>query len=268
MPQLKLRRFDMASVKNDSVVIMLGKRRTGKSFLVRDLLSYHSDMPSGVVISGTEASNGFFGKIFPPLYIFDEFKPKIIENLVKRQKHVMRKIKKDPVCEIDPRCILLMDDCLYDKTWANDVNIRQIMLNGRHLKLFFILTSQYPLGVPPNLRSNIDYVFILRENIVSNRRRIYENFCGMLPTFENFCSVLDQTTEDYECLVVDNTTTSNSIEDTLYYYKAENPGAFTIGSRVFWDANNARLNEDSDEEEPFDVSNTRRRNTFITVKKM
>jgi hypothetical protein len=269
MPQLKLRKFDMASVKNDSVVIMLGKRRTGKSFLVRDLLSYHTDMPSGVVISGTEASNGFFGKIFPPVFIHDEFKAKIIENLIKRQKGVIRKINANPSCNIDPRCILLMDDCLYDKKWANDENIRQIMMNGRHLKLFFILTSQYPLGVPPNLRSNIDYVFILRENIMQNRRRIYENYCGMLPTFDIFCSVLDQTTENYECLVVDNTSTSNKIEDCLYYYRAEDtPQPFTIGSRVFWNANNKHLNQDDeDDEEPFDFSGAKKRSANLVVKK-
>ena len=37
-------------------------------------------------------------------------------------------------------------------------------------KLLFLLTMQYALGVPPNLRTNIDYVFILRENYVSNRK--------------------------------------------------------------------------------------------------
>jgi hypothetical protein len=100
-----------------------------------------------------------------------------------------------------------------------------------------IITSQYPLGIPPNLRTNIDYVFILRENFVSNRRRIYENYCGMLPTFEAFCAVLDQTTENYECLVVNNTTRSNRIDDQLFYYKADEPPAFTIGAPMYWQAN-------------------------------
>ena len=37
-----------------------------------------------------------------------------------------------------------------------------------------VITMQYPLGVPPNLRTNIDYVFILREPYLTNRKRIYE----------------------------------------------------------------------------------------------
>ena len=36
-------------------------------------------------------------------------------------------------------------------------------MNGRHYKILFILTMQYALGIPPNLRTNIDYVFILRK---------------------------------------------------------------------------------------------------------
>jgi hypothetical protein len=59
-------------------------------------------------------------------------------------------------------------------------------MNGRHYKLLFLVTMQYPLGIPPNLRCNVDYVFILRENIVKNRERIYANYAGMFPNFDTF----------------------------------------------------------------------------------
>ena len=44
-----------------------------------------------------------------------------------------------------------------------------------------------------------NYVFILREPYITNRKRIYENYAGMFPTFESFCQVMDQCTENYEC---------------------------------------------------------------------
>ena len=74
----------------------------------------------------------------------------------------------------------------------------------------------YPLGVPPNLRTNIDYTFILREPYIANRKRIYENYAGMFPTFESFCQVMDQCTENYECLVVSNNAKSNKLEDQIF----------------------------------------------------
>ncbi len=70
-------------------------------------------------------------------------------------------------------------------------------MNGRHWKILFIITMQYALGVPPNLRTNIDYVFILRENFVS-RKRLYEH-AGMFPSYDIFAQVMDARTENYEC---------------------------------------------------------------------
>ena len=69
-------------------------------------------------------------------------------------------------------------------------------------KVLLLITMQYPLGIPPNLRTNIDYVFILREPYLTNRKRIWENYASMFPTLESFCAVMDQTTENFECLVI------------------------------------------------------------------
>ena len=125
-------------------------------------------------------------------------------------------------------------------------------MNGRHLKMFFIITMQYPLGIPPNLRTNIDYVFILRENIVGNRKRIYENYAGMFPNFEIFSQVMDQCTENYECLVIDNTSNSNKLEDCVYWYKASEHQNYRIGANQFW-INNDQNEDELDEEEAFDM---------------
>ena len=107
-------------------------------------------------------------------------------------------------------------------------------MNGRHYKIMFIITMQYALGVPPNLRTNIDYVFILRENYVSNRKRLYEHYAGMFPTFEMFCQVMDQCTENYECLVINNNAKSNKLSDQVFWYKADARPDFKIGGDAFW----------------------------------
>jgi hypothetical protein len=127
---------------------------------------------------------------------------------------------------------------------------------------------QYPLGITPNLRTNIDYVFILRENIVANRKRIYDNYAGMFPTFEVFCQVMDQCTENFECLVINNTTKSNKLEDNVFWYKASTHPPFKICNQTFWDmANN--MNDDERNEETFDSKSfASKRKHVINVKKM
>ena len=94
---------------------------------------------------------------------------------------------------IDPRAFVILDDCLYDNTWTKDKNIRALFMNGRHFKIMFLITMQYALGIPPNLRTNVDYVFILREPLYNNRKKLYEQYCGMFPNFEIFCQVINTT---------------------------------------------------------------------------
>ena len=244
---LKLRQFSMDSIPDNAIVTLIGMRNTGKSFLVRDHLYHHKDIPIGTVISPTEGANKYFSEFIPDIFIHENIDENIVANVLKRQKLIQKKInkevKKHGKSNIDPRAFLILDDCLYDKRWIKDENIRCLFLNGRHWKISFIITLQDPLGLPPVLRNNIDYVFILRENKINNRRRIYEHYAGMFKTFETFCSVMDQCTENYECLVIHNTAKSNKITDQVFWYKAEDHRDFKIGIKEFWDM---KRNDDDD----------------------
>ena len=66
---LELKKFDINEIKDDKVVVLIGKRDTGKSFLCRDILYHHMNIPVGQVISGTEGANQFYSKIIPKLFI-------------------------------------------------------------------------------------------------------------------------------------------------------------------------------------------------------
>jgi len=271
---LELKKFDIKNIKYKSsetqgpVIVLIGRRDTGKSFLVKDLLYHHQDIPIGTVISGTEAGNGFYSKMVPKLFIHDEYNTAIIENILKRQKMVIKQINKEVAaygkCNIDGRAFVILDDCLYDNSWARDKLMRLLFMNGRHWKIMLVITMQYPLGVPPNLRTNIDYTFILREPYINNRKRIYENYAGMFPTFESFCQVMDQCTENYECLVIANNAKSNKLDDQIFWYKADAHRDFKLGSKEFWEMSKDIGSDD--DEETFDPT-AQRKGPRINVKK-
>ena len=264
---LDLKKFDMKQISfrpdenKGPVVVLIGRRDTGKSFLVRDLLYNHQDIPIGTVISGTEAGNGFFSAHVPKLFIHDEYNTAIIENILKRQKAVLKQVNKEMEVykrtSIDPRAFVILDDCLYDNKWTKDKMMRLLFMNGRHWKIMLIITMQYPLGIPPNLRTNIDYVFILREPYIANRKRIWENYAGMFPTYESFSQVMDQCTENFECLVINNNAKSNKLNDQVFWYKAQTHSDFKLGSKEFWDISKD-LGSD-DEEESYDPSSVQKR---------
>jgi len=90
------------------------------------------------------------------------------------------------------------------------------------------------MDLSPDLRANVDYVFILRENVLANREKLYKNFFGIFPSFDVFNQVMTMCTENYECLVLDNTSKSNRIEDCVFFYKAKPRANFRIGSPSLW----------------------------------
>jgi len=158
---LELKKFDMKRIvfnKDENkgpVIVLIGRRDTGKSYLVRDLLYHQRDIPIGTVISGTESANQFYSSHVPPVLIHGKFETEIIANILKRQKSVMTQVKHQmdiyKKCSIDPRTFVILDDCLYDSSWSRNELMRMIFMNGRHWKIMLIITMQYPLGIPPQL---------------------------------------------------------------------------------------------------------------------
>ena len=95
---------------------------THNSTLISDVMYYHRTVPYGLIMSGTEEGNGFYGKYFPDLFIHNGFKKDILQTLINRQKKVL----KNP--DSNPHAFLLIDDCMYDKGVTRDKNMRLIFM--------------------------------------------------------------------------------------------------------------------------------------------
>ena len=73
---------------------------------------------------------------------------------------------------------LLLDDCMYDRgIFRGDTGklFRQLFMNGRHRRIFFLNCQQYAMDMPPDLRSQVDVVFQLRDNILSSRKKTWSS---------------------------------------------------------------------------------------------
>tara|TARA_Y100000991_G_C21692640_1_gene230103 strand:- start:260 stop:538 length:279 start_codon:yes stop_codon:yes gene_type:complete len=89
----------------------------------------------------------------------------------------------------------------------------------------------------------------------------------MFPTFESFCQVMDQCTENFECLVINNNAKSNKLQDQIFWYKASAHNDFKLGSKEYWDISKGIGSDD--EEEQYDPRASRRKSNgpLINVKK-
>lgn len=221
--KLPIQEFDIKDMCINPSIMMIAKRGSGKSWITKAIIHRFADIPAGIIISPTEKDNPFYSKFFPDTFIYYEYNTKILEKLLYRQKLILTKSreKEKEGKKIDPRAIVIMDDCLASKgSWAKDRPISELLFNGRHRQITYILTMQYSLGISPELRSNFDYVFLLAEDTISNLKRIYDHYAGMFPDFNSFRQVFKQLTEDFGAMVIINRGARANLCDKIAYYKA------------------------------------------------
>jgi hypothetical protein len=129
---------------------------------------------------------------------------------------------------------VVLDDCMYSsKNWTSSEVVREIFLNGRHYRIFLIIAAQYLMNLPPDLRSNVDYVFITRENNRNNLEKLYKDFFGMVESKRTFFEIHDQACKNYGALVAHLTASSKK---SLYWYKAKQIHDARVGSQEVWRA--------------------------------
>jgi hypothetical protein len=217
---------------------VIGKPGSGKSWLIRSILYAKRNLiPSGIVFSGTEDSMSFYSSFIPSTFIYDQLNTDKMKDFIKRQKIALQYIE-------NPWSLLLLDDCTDDPKILNTPLFQKLYKNGRHWNMLYILSLQYGMDIRPVIRSNIDGVFILREPNYNNRKKLWENYASVIPDFSMFCDIMDQITNDYTALYIHNATSSNKLEDCIFWYKAPKDNLdFKFGSPDYWKFHNQRFNE-------------------------
>jgi hypothetical protein len=242
---LKIKELDInqlrpRSVEDDGVkYAMIGKPGTGKSSIIKSYMyAKRHIFPVGLFCNGTEDSTQFFSKHVPDLFIHP-LSTSLVSQFIRRQKLARQYLD-------NPWSLFITDDCMDDPRIFNKPEFKYIFKNGRHLKMSYIMSLQYSIDVKPDIRGCIDGTFILRESNERFRRNLYENYASVIPTYQEFKTIMDSLTGDYTALYIDNRSTSNNIEDCVYYYKADmnriDPD-FKFGCKEFHEFADKRYNQ-------------------------
>lgn len=212
-------------------------RNTGKTTLIASLLYAKKHIfPVAMAMSGSEDSNGFYRRILPSTFVYNEYNEDKIKEFIRRQKIARQHLD-------NPWAILLLDDCTDDPRIFNKPLMQGLFKRGRHFATWFILSLQYAMDVKPVIRTNTDGIFILREPILKNRKTLWENYASVIPDFKLFCDILDQITDDFTALYIHNQSRSNDWKDCVFWYKAPlTPKDFKFGCQDYWDFHSARFN--------------------------
>lgn len=232
---LNIKKFDMKTMKPHRIILVVGKRGTGKSTLIKDIM-YHIkeniDIP--MAVTPTEESIDMFESHMPKSFIYSEYCDHTFRKMIDFQRKSGRSGGNNKGEKMQ-HLLLVLDDMMYDKKVLKSIEMRDIFMNGRHLKITFINAMQYVMDMGPDLRSQVDYVFALRENIISNLTKLWKYFFGMFTNYEDFAKTYKALTTNNGCIVIDNTVKTNELSECIFWYKASvNNPPYKIGRRSFW----------------------------------
>ena len=231
-----LTEFNPDDIKLDGTVVAVGKRRTGKSWVFRNLMYLMRDkIPAGIVISQTDELNKFWRQYIPSKYIYPKYQPEILDAVFARQKKILNdRVLTDAEKDKKAPFFVLLDDVISDQRLKYDSNLMELFVAGRHYRLFVLITTQYAKAITPTLRGNTDYCFIMKTIQQRQREALWEDFGDFL-TKDAFAQILDAYTEDNEVLVID-TCPEHTVDplEMLYWWKAQDPGEFKMGSKEYW----------------------------------
>lgn len=184
--------------------------------LCNDLLSHiarSNSVDFTIGMTPTEETAVELRKHIPEAFLYNAFNAGKVETMLNMQRDLCKSQKQRGIC-------LFLDDCMYDKRVLGSVAMRDLFMNGRHLHITFVNAMQYIMDMGPDLRTQVDYVFALKENIMSNKMKLWRFMFGMFGKFEDFSCVMDRCTQDYGAIVLDNTVPTNDLTQCIFWYKA------------------------------------------------
>lgn len=249
--QLVVSEFDMAKMtKKNPCVLLCGARGSGKSVLLKDILYrfHQAGIPRACIFSQTEGANHFFSDFIPGVFVHGSIDVPSLTRVFENQKDLfIRKELKQVPQEANIRLVLVLDDCAYDKKIMNSKVLREIFFNGRHYGIILIVTLQYLMALQVDMRSNVDTVFFLAENVKKNRERIHDQFCAFFDEYSEFQAVFTTCTSNYEAFVVNNRKgLGNDPTNYVHWYKADNAVEYKFGPEVLWSFHNRKYESESE----------------------
>lgn len=112
---------------------------------------------------------------------------------------------------------------IVDYANRNDIKnyMSELLLNGRHYNITYVLILQYPVGIAPELRVNFDYIFMNTGESMSTLKRVYDQYFGMIPDFSSFRTIHDAICTDKDTyLCINNRRNDGDLTDKIFCCEA------------------------------------------------
>lgn len=219
--------FDIHEIANDATILLIGRRRTGKSFLTRWILyNKRKIFPFGLVMTQTKY-NKFWSTYINKNSVWGDYSANTLGKLIQRQAVLVN----NNIYGVDPRVFVVLDDLAADTQLRYDYMLRSFFYYGRHLKSFVVVTAQWFKSLAPGCRENADYIFLFSMTNINELDAIYEEYGAGVPK-EIFIQLVRRYATESSCFVVNPH--GRTPFERFFQYRAQDPGPFRMGCEENW----------------------------------
>ncbi len=243
-------------------ILLVGKRFSGKSVTSVSIASKF-DVPRWAAFCGTKDTEDFWAEKFGSSATVrgpNDAGKGYLKTLIRFQEvkgRLYKKHLKEPV----PRRYtigLIFDDVTSNKQFSKGPLLEDLFSNGRHYNAVIIISCQYLKQLPPAVRLNTDYLFIMH-NSKKLLKILYEEYVEEPDEFGMFLQLAREVTGQrdsrtgkdlYNALVFSNLEKSTKLSIMFNVYRSEGMEAarqVRLGDAA-WREYNATHYRDSEEE--------------------
>jgi hypothetical protein len=225
--QFQVNQFKLSSMVDHPQIVVVKNRGDGFTHLLRELITTINPTKIYLYVNKSKSldyieylDDYFFGEVVQ-INSTEELGSVLSERLAR-------------INFVSERPLIINDQNTFDHTHDS---VWELGMNSRHYKLASVTVCNPSMIITSDIRLNLDYVFISKPPFVQHKKRMYDYYCGMFPSFESFDKVLSKCTDNYSWFVVDNRKTTNNIQDKIFWIKP-----FDLGTD-YSDKNHSKLLE-------------------------
>ena len=205
--------FNFQELKKNATLVILGKRRSGKTHAARYIYSKHliKTKRTLVIAGNKDCAREWLSAVPGQCCVIKD-----IARLDGIRNYQDNKAKEGPIKD-KYSITIIIDDCGADRTFMFHPLLIDIMSNGRHYGMQIVILLQYITQLHPQNRSQLDYVGILYTNNETALKKVSNEFSNSMG-FSEFKECLKISTESGGMLWIDNTIhVGNSNSANLFY---------------------------------------------------
>ena len=152
--EFPIRDPDQEVLLPDEIILVVGKRRTGKTIMLVDMLYRMRHLYPYVFVFSKTHHTGYWQQHVPESCCVNGFDKEAVRDIlrIQKQRYLMR--------GINPYLLLIFDDCAAEAAMSYSDVIYHLSMYGRHYKVGVWISTQHLNCASTKLRTNADKIIL------------------------------------------------------------------------------------------------------------